>query len=116
MTSTACSTCSWLSTDVDGQLGDAVGEELEHVLVLAEGEVAQREARLEHVEVGVQRARVDAVGGERALEAPQGRRHAAQGRARHVALDALGDDVVEQPSDEVLDAEREAQRVERGSL
>ena len=38
----------------------------------------QREARLEHVEVGVQRARVDAVGGERALEAPQGRRHAAQ--------------------------------------
>ena len=50
-------------------------------LVLAEGEVAEREARLQHGEVGAQRARIDAVGGERALEAPQGIGHAAQGGA-----------------------------------
>ena len=94
------------------QFGDAVGEELEDVLVLTEGEVAQREAGREHVEVRVEGARVDAVGGERAFEAPQGLLHASQRRARHVQLDALGDYVVEQPAEEVLDAEREAERVE----
>ncbi len=94
------------------ELRHAVREELEHVLVLAEGEVAEREARLEHGEVGAERARVDAVDRERALEAPQGVGHAAQGRARDVELDALVHDVVEQPVDEALHAERQPEGVE----
>ena len=112
LTSTACSTCSWLSTERGRELGDAVGQELEDVLVLVEGEVVAGEAGLQHAEVGAQHARVHAVDGQRPLEAPHGLGHAAQRVARHVGLDALGHEVVQQAAHQLLHAERQAQGVE----
>ncbi len=116
MTSTACSTCSWLSTEVDDSSVTLFARNWNTFWYWRKVKLRSAKLDLEHVEVGVERARVDAVDGERALEAPQGRRHAAQGRARHIVLDALGDDIVEQPSDEILHAEREPSASKRGSL
>ena len=96
------------------ELADAVDEELEHVLVLAEAEPVAGEGRLEHAEVGVEVAGIDAVDGQRALEAPDGARLAAQGVAVHVRLDAFFDEVLEQPPHELLDAERQPEGVELG--
>ena len=83
-------------------------------MVLPKGEVVPAEAGLEHVEVGVEHARIDAVDGQRPLEAADGRRHAPQRIARDVRFDALGDEVVDQPADQVLDPEGQPQRVELG--
>ena len=99
---------------VGGELGHAVDQELEHVLVLAEREVVAAEARVEHVEVGVQDAGVDALHGQGPLEAPDGGRHAAQGIPGHVGFDAFVDQVVEQAVHQVLHAKRQAQGVELG--
>ena len=61
LTSTVCSTWSWLRMDVVESSVTLCDEELEHVLVLVEREVVAAEARLEHAEVGAEGARVDAV-------------------------------------------------------
>ncbi len=70
------------------------------------------EARVEHVEVRLEHARVDPVDRQGSLEAPHGGRHAGERVARDVGLDALGDQVVEEPVDQVLHTERQSQGVE----